>query len=97
MKGKNTKPSEFGKPGTCKFPCRGRSCAKCYKCRDWHYTGDEATWKWIQTCENWGEKDWNRWNSDRVWELFTKRDGATCDVGVYVRFDFRGFGYGFGH
>ncbi|CAF3670368.1 unnamed protein product [Rotaria sp. Silwood1] len=70
--------SEFAAPGTCKkLDCRGRPCAKCYKCRDWHFTGDQGTWNWLCNWENWGPADQNRWYAG-AYQCLTKRDGATC-------------------
>ncbi|CAF0886874.1 unnamed protein product [Adineta steineri] len=73
-------PQEFAPPGTCKeLICDGRPCANCHRCRDWHFTGDQDQWNWICNHKNWKEKDDKRWyNSD--YELFTKRDRATCVV-----------------
>ncbi len=74
---------EFAEPGKCEqLSCEGRPCAKCHKCRDWHFTGDHDTWKWITNCKNWDADDLARYNRDRTWELFKKRGDATCD-GVF--------------
>ncbi len=69
----------FAKPGTYnQLGCNGRHCANCGKCRDWQFTGDLATWQWLQGVKSWTSDDVNRWNNDKVWKRFTKRDGATC-------------------
>ncbi|CAM4831558.1 unnamed protein product [Rotaria magnacalcarata] len=58
--------------------CDGRPCAKCKKCRDWHFNGDDETWRWVCNWENWTKADEKRWY-DGGWKCFTKRnDGATC-------------------
>ncbi|CAF5067673.1 unnamed protein product, partial [Rotaria sp. Silwood1] len=67
----------FDVSGT-KLRCRGRPCARCHKCRDWHFTGNQDTWDWICTWENFKDKDWKRYRNDRIYNLFEKRDGATC-------------------
>ncbi|CAF1232378.1 unnamed protein product [Adineta steineri] len=73
------KPQEFAAPGTCKeLDCKGRICAKCCECHDWHFSGDQDQWNWISNYENWREKDANRWERDEGDKLFTKCDGATC-------------------
>ncbi|CAF1393676.1 unnamed protein product [Rotaria sordida] len=79
---------EFAAPGTCeKLGCGGRPCAKCHKCRDWHFSGDQATWNWIRNWQNWDSKDWERWSRDRIYNLFSKRDGATCfRFSIFFRF-----------
>jgi hypothetical protein len=61
-----------------KLYCEGRHCASCGKCRDWYYTGDAARWTWIRGAATWKQADWDRYRSERGWELFKKRDGATC-------------------
>ncbi|CAF3315970.1 unnamed protein product, partial [Rotaria sp. Silwood2] len=58
--------------------CKGRSCAKCHKCHDWHFDGDQDTWNWICNYKNWNSKDWDRWDNDCVYEHFVKRNDATC-------------------
>ncbi|CAM4843959.1 unnamed protein product, partial [Rotaria magnacalcarata] len=65
--------------------CKGRPCAKCKKCRDWHFNGDDETWRWVCNWKNWTKADEKRWD-DGGWKCFTKRnDGATCDFdSVYV-------------
>ncbi|CAF3062888.1 unnamed protein product, partial [Rotaria sp. Silwood2] len=68
--------------------CKGRPCARCHKCRDWHFKGDQATWNWICNWENFTREDWNRWSNDRIDDLFEKRSGATC---LYL---FGGYIYG---
>ncbi|CAF0766312.1 unnamed protein product [Adineta steineri] len=73
-----TESQEFAALGTCKqLYCKGHPCAKCHKCRDWHYNGDQDTWNWICSYENWGKVDENRWYNG-AYKLFTKRDAATC-------------------
>jgi len=77
---RDIKIQEFAPPGTYEaLDCKGRHCAECGKCRDWYYTGDSASWKWIRDCKNWQEEDRKRYNNDKVYERFKKRDGATCD------------------
>ncbi|CAF0891398.1 unnamed protein product [Adineta steineri] len=69
---------EFAAPGTCKeLDCGGRPCAKCRKCRDWHFSGDQYQWNSVRNWENWKKVDEGRWGCEGL-ELFTKRDGATC-------------------
>ncbi|CAF1232341.1 unnamed protein product [Adineta steineri] len=76
---------EFAEPGSCKeLDCKGRSCAKCEKCRDWHFSGDQDQWNWVCSWENWEDKDKNRWKDGEGLKLFTKRDGATCVVSATV-------------
>ncbi|CAF4572327.1 unnamed protein product [Rotaria sp. Silwood2] len=71
--------SEFATPGTYKeLSCAGHPCATCGKCRDWCYTGDLASWQWIQNSKNWDSKDIEPWCSGQYWNHFKKRDGATC-------------------
>ncbi|CAF1303603.1 unnamed protein product [Rotaria sp. Silwood1] len=95
---------EFAAPGACEeLNCKGRLCAKCHKCRDWHFDGDQGTWNWIQNYKNWSSEDCERWNSG-VYACFKKRTGATCfdrvgrlrvgrrDDGYYVYY-LRGVGY----
>ncbi|CAF1448231.1 unnamed protein product, partial [Adineta steineri] len=82
-------PQEFAAPSTFKkLNCNGRPCAKCHKCRDWHFTGDQDTWNWVCNYKNWKEKDTNRWHgngymlftySDGDWKFFTKHD-ASCKL-----------------
>ncbi|CAF4146272.1 unnamed protein product, partial [Rotaria sp. Silwood1] len=55
-----------------------RLCANCNKCRDWYFTGDSATWKWIQRVSNWMSKDWERWRDGKIWKKFERRDGCIC-------------------
>ncbi|CAF1162821.1 unnamed protein product [Adineta steineri] len=77
-------PQEFAAPSTCReLGCKGRICAKCHKCRDWHFSGDQDQWSWVCNYMNWTMADETRWFTRdtvdcRAWELFTKRDGATC-------------------
>ncbi|CAF1314460.1 unnamed protein product [Adineta steineri] len=74
---KPSKPQEFAAPGTFKeLLCKGHSCAKCHKCRDWHFTGDQDTWNWVCNYENWKVEDKNRWCIGS-WKFFTKlNDGS---------------------
>jgi hypothetical protein len=75
---------EFAAPGAFKeLYCKGRLCAICGKCRDWYYTGDQTSWQWIQNCRNWKSDDWNRYNKDRVYDRFKRRNGATCTFGYF--------------
>jgi hypothetical protein len=71
---------QFAAPGTKNLSCNGRPCANCGNCSDWCFTGDLATWKWIQTCENWkrGDDDWEHWRRVDVYKQFKRRDGYTC-------------------
>ena len=68
---------EFPPSDECKLDCKSRPCAKCHKCRDWHFSGDQESWNWVCNYENWTDQDWNLWNRGR-YQLFTERDGATC-------------------
>ncbi|CAF3889685.1 unnamed protein product [Adineta steineri] len=44
---------EFAAPGTCKeLRCEGRPCAKCHKCRDYHFCGDQDQWNWVCNHKN---------------------------------------------
>ncbi|CAF1612112.1 unnamed protein product [Didymodactylos carnosus] len=61
-----------------KLSCNGRTCLTCGKCRDWRFTGDVATWNWIQNYKNWGNDDWKRWRRGRMWKHYEREDGATC-------------------
>lgn len=84
---------EFAEPGSCeKHYCEGRLCAKCHKCRDWHFSGDQAEWDWVCNFRNWDDKDKKRWDDGR-YKLFTRRDGATCE---FVGGDLGPFAYGGG-
>ncbi|CAF0762011.1 unnamed protein product [Adineta steineri] len=70
---------EFAAPSSRKkLFCGGRLCAKCYKCRDWHFSGNQHTWNWVCNWKNWNEADKDRWYDDYD-KLFSKRDSATCD------------------
>ncbi|CAF4555097.1 unnamed protein product [Rotaria socialis] len=61
-----------------KLDCDGRPCAKCKKCRDWHFNGDDETWRWVCNWQNWTQNDKQRWDNGG-YKCFTKRnDGATC-------------------
>ncbi|CAF0787748.1 unnamed protein product [Adineta steineri] len=74
------KSEEFAAPGTGKgLSCTGRPCAKCHKCRDWHFTGDQGTWNWVCSWKNWTQADKDRFN-DGDYKLFLKHDGATCSL-----------------
>ncbi len=75
---------EFASPG--KYAaryCKGRLCNNCGKCRDWQYTGDPSSWKWIQNYNNWTDEDWQRWQTDKYSEKFQRRHGYTCRLSVY--------------
>ncbi|CAF0845186.1 unnamed protein product [Adineta steineri] len=70
-------PQEFAEPGACEEPyCQGRPCAKCHKCRDWHFTGNQKQWIWVCNYKNWRKVDTDRWHG--VYDFFTKRHGASC-------------------
>ncbi|CAF4398727.1 unnamed protein product, partial [Rotaria sp. Silwood2] len=60
-----------------KSRCEGRSCAKCHKCLDWHFSGDQNTWDWLCNWEKWQDTDWHRWYKERS-KMFTKRNDAIC-------------------
>ncbi|CAF1535595.1 unnamed protein product [Adineta steineri] len=71
---------EFAAPGAYgQLRCKGRPCAKCHKCRDWHFSGNQDQWNLVCNWENWKKVDEDRWNYEGL-QLFTKRDGATCNV-----------------
>ncbi|CAF1500108.1 unnamed protein product, partial [Adineta steineri] len=72
------KLQEFAAPGTCtELRCEGRPCAKCHKCRDYHFYGDQDQWNWVCNHKNWEDADWSRWGDYK--KLFTRRyDGVTC-------------------
>ncbi|CAF1426662.1 unnamed protein product [Rotaria sordida] len=94
---RSSKPKEqeeFASPDTHnKLDCNGRACTKCRKCREWQFTGNKDTWKWIQNCKNWSEKDGQRWNHERLWNHFRRRDGATChwDLAYYFVYNYGSF------
>lgn len=76
---------QFAKPG--KFPqlyCKGRLCATCGRCRDWHFKGDRKTWTWIRDIKNWKGMDWDRYRDGDFWQCFHRHDGATC---IYKEYD----------
>ncbi|CAF1405104.1 unnamed protein product [Rotaria sordida] len=76
---KPKKGQEFATPGTYReLNCNGRPCANCGKCRDWYYTGDLTSWKWIQNYKNWGPEDQERWGNGKYYYRFKRRDEATC-------------------
>ncbi|CAF0908439.1 unnamed protein product [Adineta steineri] len=78
-------PQEFAAAGTCaRLHCQGRPCARCNKCRDWHFTGDQDQWNWVCNWENWNDADWSQWRSGSI-NFFTKRDDANCDGDIYFR------------
>ncbi|CAF3118449.1 unnamed protein product, partial [Rotaria sp. Silwood2] len=67
---------EFAAPGKFKEKfCKGRLCANCGKCRDWHYTGDASSWRWLRTANNngWRDYDVKRWSNGKYWEKFERR------------------------
>jgi hypothetical protein len=70
----------FAVPFKYSSTCAGRLCANCGECRDWQFTGDLATWQWLQGVKNWDNANLQRWqnDADKLWERFTKRPGATC-------------------
>ncbi|CAF1117301.1 unnamed protein product [Adineta steineri] len=69
---------EFAAPGRCKkLDCEGRSCAKCNKCHDWHFRGNQEQWNWVCNWKNWNRDDKKRWCDDD-WKLLMKYDDATC-------------------
>jgi hypothetical protein len=43
------------------LPCKGRPCAKCHKCRDWHFIGDQYQWDWVWSYLKWNVADWTGW------------------------------------
>ncbi|CAF1304914.1 unnamed protein product [Adineta steineri] len=59
------------------FRCEGRRCAKCYKCCDWRFTGDQDQWNWVCNYKKWKVVDWSRWVYGD-YKLLTKRNGAKC-------------------
>ncbi|CAF3774111.1 unnamed protein product [Rotaria sp. Silwood1] len=65
--------------GQHKLNCKGRLCATCHKCIDWYFTGQQNTFDWIRDYKHWTNQDWDRYYSDQIYNLFKKRDGATCD------------------
>lgn len=78
--------SEFADPDPREeLRCKGRRCAMCHKCRDWHFTGGQATWNKIIHWNNWSEAEWNRFFKDNAgWKHFEKRkDGGTCSYGYH--------------
>ena len=88
---------QFGQLGMStsgKLRCSGRLCAKCGKCRDWRFTGDSASWKWIQKNSDWDFEEWERYN-EGIWKLFKRRNGATCssDHDSFESFDYCGLDY----
>ncbi|CAF1232664.1 unnamed protein product [Didymodactylos carnosus] len=70
----------------------GRPCAKCRQCRDWYYTGDSETWKWIQNYKNWIRND-PKCYTDNFYKCFKRRDGATCLGRYYVNAPKDDYGY----
>lgn len=70
-----------------KLSCRGRTCAECHQCRDWHFTGDQDTWEWICLRSTWTKLDEDLWCIGR-YKLFEKRIDATCDYYARGYFDF---------
>ncbi|CAF0790531.1 unnamed protein product [Adineta steineri] len=70
---------EFTAPGTYTgLRCKGRPCAKCHKCCDWHFTGDQDKWNWVCTWRHWEKVDEDRWDNDDCCNLFKKPVDATC-------------------
>ncbi len=58
--------------------CRGHICTRCSKCRDWFYTGNDASLKWLQNWKNWSKSDWERYRDNNFSQGFKKRLNATC-------------------
>ncbi|CAF1238963.1 unnamed protein product [Adineta steineri] len=56
--------------------------AKCYICRDWHFTGGQDQWNWVCDCKNWEKGDKDYWRYDNGWNLITKR----YDSGAFSRY-----------
>ncbi|CAF1004746.1 unnamed protein product [Adineta steineri] len=84
MATKSAEHQEFADPNTCKkLDCKGRPCTKCHMCCDWHFTGNQETWRHITNWKNWTNDEWKRFYNDRIYKNFMKRDGATCrnDIG----------------
>ncbi|CAF4345244.1 unnamed protein product [Rotaria sp. Silwood2] len=76
--GPTPESQEFAASGTCKkLNCEGSPCAKCNKCRDWHFVGNQHQWNWVCNWKNWNRDDKKRWCDDD-WKLLMKRDDATC-------------------
>ncbi|CAF0934920.1 unnamed protein product [Adineta steineri] len=72
------KSQEFAAPEACEqLLCKGHPCAKCHKCRDWHFNGDQETWNWICNYKNWRKVDEDRWRKGAS-NLLEKRIDATC-------------------
>ena len=70
---------QFAAPGThMTLRCKGRHCATCGKCRDWYYTGNWESWARIHDYKDWTDEDRAYWHNHNVWELFHRRNGATC-------------------
>ncbi|CAF0934937.1 unnamed protein product [Adineta steineri] len=81
---------EFAVPDACKrLDCKGDPCAKCYKCRDWHFNGDQKQWNWVCNHKNWEDADIKLWVNDGYrlkffkkrdagYKLFTLHISATC-------------------
>lgn len=64
--------------------CYGRQCPSCGKCRDWCYTGDPASFPWLQKWKQWSKTDWERFRDNRFSERFRQRDNATCRFGMGI-------------
>ncbi|CAF1077467.1 unnamed protein product [Rotaria sordida] len=71
--------NEFDMSGRHKLNCKGRPCVTCHKCLDWYFTGHQTTFDWIRRYKQWTDEDRSRYYSDKIYNLFKKRDGATCD------------------
>lgn len=70
---------QFAEPGIyTQLICNGRHCRRCGRCRDWYYTGNQASWRWIQNVNKWNDEDCKRWYDGQVRMRFKRRNGATC-------------------
>ncbi len=79
------KGSQFAVPGAYKqLDCKGRHCANCGKCRDWYYI-DPKTWRWVQHWYSWTNNDWYRYNHDKIWERFQKREDYSFYMSRWIR------------
>ena len=60
--------------------CDGLACPNCYKCTDWEFKGNNQKWNWIKEANSrgWPKEDIDRWRTDRIYELFKRRDGREC-------------------
>ncbi|CAF3984775.1 unnamed protein product [Adineta steineri] len=60
------------------FACNGRRCATCGECREWYFTGDLGSWKWIHSVKDWGGDNTARWFNHYLFTRFKNRDDAKC-------------------